>query len=256
MEVEPFALVAGKWFLIYSCIIGIFSALECIVSKRPKPIVSKRKVAVGLGAFCVTLVLFSWTRSDDAALHIQYVKSAAGKIINFDDCPADELACQNGGHCVDGDQSYTCKCLAGFTGAHCEINIDECESNPCQHGGRCQDAANAYTCSCTTSFIGDNCEQTIAQYEGCYIDKIESRDLPENLKLGRGAMTNAMCWDHCKGYKYAGTQFNNECWCGNSFSKHGKVDDGECNLLCDGNKEEICGGVLKNSVFYIGHKKI
>ena len=46
----------------------------------------------------------------------------------------------------------------------------------------------------------------IAKYEGCFIDKIDDRDLSENLKLGRGAMTNALCWDHCKGYKYAGTQ--------------------------------------------------
>ena len=28
--------------------------------------------------------------------------------------------CRNGGSCVDGVNSYTCNCLAGFTGDHCD----------------------------------------------------------------------------------------------------------------------------------------
>ena len=29
--------------------------------------------------------------------------------------------CDNGGTCRDGVNSYSCNCLAGFTGHHCEI---------------------------------------------------------------------------------------------------------------------------------------
>jgi len=254
MELEPFTLVAGKWFLIYTCIVGIFSAMECIISKRPKPtFLNKRKVVVAIGAFCATLLLFTLTHSSRSSAHMEYMRSAAGSIINLDDCPHQSEAevCQNGGHCVDGDRSWSCACPDGYTGKHCEIEIDECESSPCLHGGWCTDGPNSYTCSCTPSFVGPNCEETLAKYEGCFQDKIDDRDLGENLKSARGSMTNAMCWENCKGFKYAATQFHNECWCGNSFSKHGKLADGDCNLLCDGNKEEICGGKLKNSVYHI-----
>ena len=29
--------------------------------------------------------------------------------------------CENGGSCVDGVNNYSCNCLVGFTGYHCEI---------------------------------------------------------------------------------------------------------------------------------------
>ena len=28
--------------------------------------------------------------------------------------------CENGGSCVDGVNNYSCNCLVGFTGYHCE----------------------------------------------------------------------------------------------------------------------------------------
>ena len=37
--------------------------------------------------------------------------------------------CQNGGTCLDIDVGYECQCLDGFTGIHCEVNIDECSGN-------------------------------------------------------------------------------------------------------------------------------
>lgn len=52
----------------------------------------------------------------------------------------------------------TCSCRAGFTGQRCEININDCSSNPCANGGACNDGANNYTCSCTPGYAGRNCE--------------------------------------------------------------------------------------------------
>lgn len=33
-------------------------------------------------------------------------------------------------------------------GVHCEVDINECDSNPCKNGATCEDAANSYRCHC------------------------------------------------------------------------------------------------------------
>lgn len=62
-----------------------------------------------------------------------------------------------GGECLDLGQSVLCRCQAGFTGANCQVNIDDCASAPCQNAGTCQDGVNDYTCSCTLGYTGKNC---------------------------------------------------------------------------------------------------
>ena len=91
---------------------------------------------------------------------------------NIDDCTVNSVVCENGGTCQvnfecelehavvpmqchqlvtcisftdifphavlkDGVNSYSCLCVAGFTGSRCETNIDECISDPCENGGNC-----------------------------------------------------------------------------------------------------------------------
>ena len=75
---------------------------------------------------------------------------------DIDECASSP--CQNGGTCVDGINSYSCNCNAGYTGDNCETDIDECASSPCQNGGTCTDGINSYTCNCIPGHAGDNCE--------------------------------------------------------------------------------------------------
>ena len=42
-------------------------------------------------------------------------------------CPV----CQNGGSCQDVIDGYSCQCMPGFTGRHCQTNIDECQGVKC-----------------------------------------------------------------------------------------------------------------------------
>uniref|UniRef100_H3CC85 Delta-like protein n=1 Tax=Tetraodon nigroviridis TaxID=99883 RepID=H3CC85_TETNG len=67
--------------------------------------------------------------------------------------------CMNGATCSNtGQGSYTCSCRPGFTGASCEVQVNECAGNPCRNGGSCTDLENTYTCTCPHGFYGNNCE--------------------------------------------------------------------------------------------------
>ena len=56
---------------------------------------------------------------------------------------------------IDG---FYCSCRNGFYGELCEMEADECISQPCQHEGVCQDLDNAYVCICQSGYAGVNCE--------------------------------------------------------------------------------------------------
>lgn len=52
-----------------------------------------------------------------------------------------------------------CSCRSGFTGQRCEININECASNPCANGSTCIDRINDYTCTCPPGYAGRRCDK-------------------------------------------------------------------------------------------------
>lgn len=69
--------------------------------------------------------------------------------------------CLSGGSCTDGVNFFHCSCLPGFTGSHCSVEINECQSSPCKNGGTCTDYVNSYTCTCMPGFTGIHCETNI-----------------------------------------------------------------------------------------------
>ncbi len=49
-------------------------------------------------------------------------------------------------------------CKPGYLGAKCEINVDECASNPCLNGGTCLDQENQFVCQCPSGTRGKFCQ--------------------------------------------------------------------------------------------------
>lgn len=72
--------------------------------------------------------------------------------------------------CINGqcDSSQNCICYAGWTGPHCEIDINHCKTDashfgPCDDRGavKCIDGNSTYSCTCVIGFTGTNCEMDI-----------------------------------------------------------------------------------------------
>lgn len=76
--------------------------------------------------------------------------------IDIDECDPDPC---HYGTCKDSIASFTCLCQPGYTGHRCDININECQSQPCKNGGTCQDRNNAYNCLCLKGTTGEQRER-------------------------------------------------------------------------------------------------
>ncbi|KAK3383119.1 glyoxal oxidase-like protein [Lasiosphaeria ovina] len=82
-------------------------------------------------------------------------------------------------------------------------------------------------------------------YLGCYTEGTTGRTLTYGVgSIPANTMTVALCTAACHtaGYILAGVEYGGECYCGNTIANGGHTDTSGCNMLCNGNNTEICGG--------------
>ncbi|KAH9995212.1 WSC-domain-containing protein [Xylariaceae sp. FL0662B] len=84
-------------------------------------------------------------------------------------------------------------------------------------------------------------------YTCCFVDNGDPHPLPNNI-TSQGDMIAAKCAQNCAGYKYFGTEYGRECYCGN-IPPLNQVPESECSLPCSGNDDELCGAGLRLSVY-------
>ena len=98
---------------------------------------------------------------------------------------------------------------------------------------------------------------------GCYADNVNGgRTLRngEDVPGGSGSMTIEACLEACgdAGFALAGVEYAGECWCDDTTNNGGgPAPDGNagCNMPCNGNTQEICGGPNRLDV-YNNHKYV
>ncbi|XP_058492981.1 protein crumbs homolog 1-like [Solea solea] len=72
----------------------------------------------------------------------------------------DSQPCLNQGVCQDQFFEFNCSCSSGWEGELCEVEINECLSNPCVYG-TCTDLQADYQCDCEPGYTGKNCQEEL-----------------------------------------------------------------------------------------------
>ncbi|ELR06631.1 hypothetical protein VC83_03264 [Pseudogymnoascus destructans] len=89
------------------------------------------------------------------------------------------------------------------------------------------------------------------EFHGCLSDNQGQRTLAQDM-LRSDDMTLEICATFCGGYRYFGTEWSTECWCGNTVTTGATtVDAGQCSMTCGGNGDLLCGNGNRLSVYKV-----
>lgn len=166
---------------------------------------------------------------------------------------AGECYCGNsfsngGGPAPDGSAGCNMPCggnISEFCGGSNRLNVYSAGSGP----------TSSASATPSTSTIPTSTPSVPAGWIslGCYTDGVGTRTLPFTQYL-----TVAMTWEACTAacaagnYPYAGVEYSGECYCGTTvIAPGGPAPDGNagCNMPCNGNPAEICGGPNRLTLF-------
>ena len=96
-------------------------------------------------------------------------------------------------------------------------------------------------------------------YLGCYSEATQGRALSDKQNPIAGALVSVeSCKTACAAYTYFGVEYSGECYCGNKINTGSAlvagntVDVTQCNMLCNANATEYCGGPNRLNMYQKG----
>ncbi|KAF3391643.1 WSC domain-containing protein [Penicillium rolfsii] len=90
----------------------------------------------------------------------------------------------------------------------------------------------------------------IWQSIGCYSDTTLKRTLAQSFNVAGNTVEKCQAVCQANGYIYAGMEFGNQCFCGNTID-NGAALTSACGTACPGNSAEVCGGANALSMYYL-----
>ncbi|KAJ0388108.1 hypothetical protein COL922a_000739 [Colletotrichum nupharicola] len=102
-------------------------------------------------------------------------------------------------------------------------------------------------------------ESTVAAYNltGCWTEGNGVRALSQNSYASHDNMTLENCAAFCSGYKYFGTEYGGECYCGNFLaSSSSSAPLSGCSMTCTGNQYEYCGAGNRLTLYTNNNDKV
>jgi beta-glucanase (GH16 family) len=110
-------------------------------------------------------------------------------------------------------------------------------------------ACSAYDPSASVSSISQAASTTTG-YVGCYTDS-SARALPHGLASGGATVESCVALAKSHDLAYAGLQYGGQCFGGDTLGRQ-LVATSECNMPCNADSKEICGGSWRNSIYTTG----
>ncbi|KAK7485812.1 hypothetical protein BaRGS_00022912 [Batillaria attramentaria] len=103
--------------------------------------------------------------------------------------PECRLTCTCNGRAARCDPVIGCVCTSGWTGSHCEHDVDECAENPdvCERGQNCSNTRGSYVCNCPAGYVKNalgNCEDVDECAEGSTLNTCGSLENCVNVPGG------------------------------------------------------------------------
>ena len=95
----------------------------------------------------------------------------------------------------------------------------------------------------------------VLHYIGCYNDASPRALANVHIRVERAlGCSIEQCIKKCKdlNYTYAGLQYIDHCFCGNSYDKYGAANETTCSSPCNDGTNRKCGGPWRNSVYRAG----
>ncbi|KAH8900410.1 Pyrrolo-quinoline quinone [Thozetella sp. PMI_491] len=88
------------------------------------------------------------------------------------------------------------------------------------------------------------------EVQGCYSDSSTARTLGDK-QIMADTVTLDSCAAFCDGYRYFGTEYGRECYCGSTLANTTTKswNPSECNMSCKGNATQTCGAASRIQVY-------